>query len=120
MSYRNEYDLSPRARGDSAMRARTVCHIVYALYAVSLFTAGLSVVVGGIVAYVLRGQTAGTFYRSHIDYLIRTFWGAVVVGAIGWTLVWVVIGWPILGVLWLWILYRVVKGWIRLSQDQPI
>ncbi len=120
MSYRNDADLSRGYGYGRDRKALTICHIVYGLFGVALFTAGLSVLIGGIVAYIVRGQTSGTIYRSHIDYLISTFWVTMLVGAVGWTLVFVLIGWPILGLLWLWILYRVVKGWIRLNDDRPM
>ena len=116
--YDHRYDSYARPVTAREGRARTMGHVVYALYFVALFT-GLSIVVGAIVAYILRGDAQGTIYRSHFDYLISTFWIALVVGIIGGILTLLLIGWAILGLLWLWLLYRTAKGWIRLNSGQP-
>lgn len=120
--YRDPYDLSPRIVTGREQRARTIGHIVYALYLIALFT-GLSIVVGAIVAYVLRRDTDGTVYRSHLDYLIATFWVAllvaIVAGLLVFTLILIPVSWVMFGLLWLWLLYRVVRGWLRLNDGRP-
>src|SRR5581483_8755678 len=105
-----QYDRDPGAiYEDRAMPA-----VVYALYILGLFH-GLTLVVGLVMAYVLRG-TAGPANASHYTYQIRTFWTALVAGlagglilAVGVPLSFILIGIPLVwagGVImflaWLW------------------
>lgn len=97
--------------------------VIYALYLVALFTGGLSMIAGVIMAYVLRGEASPTA-RTHYTFLIRTFWGGVVLivigGAIilvGIPLVFVLVGIPmvivgalIAGVAHLWQIVRCAFG----------
>ncbi|MEJ5154047.1 hypothetical protein WH240_02400 [Gluconobacter wancherniae] len=46
--------------------------LVYGLYIARFFTA-ITLLVGVIVAYVLRGSASGLL-RAHLDWLIRLFW----------------------------------------------
>jgi len=92
---------------------RAAAHVMYALYAVALFTA-LPLIAGVVVAYLGRGG-ADPVYRSHLSWGIRTFWWALLWLIVGSILVVVLIGYLILGLLWLWTAYRVIKGWLRLA-----
>jgi uncharacterized membrane protein len=47
--------------------------LVYGLYLVSVLV-GLTLLVGLVMAYINRGQVAGTWAESHYTYQIRTFW----------------------------------------------
>ena len=74
----------------------TVPIVIYALYIVALFTGGLSMILGVILAYALRGE-AGPAARSHYTFLIRTFWGGIVLIVLGVALV--LVGLPLLVLL---------------------
>lgn len=91
-----------------------------------LLTMGLLSVVALIINYIKREDADGTIYRSHMDWMIRTFW---------WFLFWVVISFiPVLmlaalsaGLLAflflipsLWFLYRMIKGLLRLVDGRAI
>ena len=99
---------------------KTLTMAVYALQVLSVFV-GITAIVGVIINYVKRDDAAGTLYESHFDWQIRTFW---------WGLVWSVIGFILLfafglGLLvWfvagIWALYRVVKGFLKLNDNQPV
>ncbi len=99
---------------------KTLTMVVYALQVASVFV-GFTAIVGVIVNYVKREDAAGTVYESHFDWQIRTFW---------WGLVWTVVGFVLLfafglGLLvWfvagIWALYRVVKGFLKLNDNQPV
>src|SRR4051812_2725341 len=60
---------------------RAMPAVVYVLYILGLFH-GLTLIVGLIMAYVLR-DSAGPVMSSHYTYVIRTFWVS---------LIWLVIG----------------------------
>jgi uncharacterized membrane protein len=99
---------------------KTLTMVVYALQVLSVFV-GITAIVGVIINYVKREDAAGTLYESHFDWQIRTFW---------WGLVWTVIGFVLLfafglGLLvWfvagIWALYRVIKGFLKLNDNQPV
>ena len=103
-----------------------ITHIIYALYAIGLLSAGLTAVAGIIVAYIKRDDTRGTYLSSHYDWLIRTFWRSFLWGALICIFVVVTIGIGILvawipwGILWIWGLYRIIKGWLRLSEKREV
>jgi uncharacterized membrane protein len=103
--------------------ARTLGHVVYALQAASFMT-GVTLFIALVVNYVGRDSVRGTFVNTHFDWQIVTFWGllvwwigAVVLGiAAGSAFVFVVIYLPSV----VWLLYRVVYGWVRLNEDEPV
>ncbi len=115
-----------------ATEDRALPAVVYALYILGLFH-GLTLIIGLIMAYVLRGN-AGPANGSHYTYLIRTFWisliwwgigGAIVLVGIPLSLV--LIGIPMVwagGVIcffaWLWALVRCIIGAVRLAEGAPI
>lgn len=120
----------------------TWTHIIYALHALSVvigltsaafvvtaFLTGLPSIVAVIMNYVRRGDVRGTYLESHFRWQIRTFWFALlwvaVAGLVSLPLVLVfflgVVTYMIAAVaVGVWVLYRVVRGWMRLSDRQPM
>jgi uncharacterized membrane protein len=107
----------PEPSKDSELKQLAV--IVYVLQALSFFV-GLTLIAGVIVNYVKRDDVAGTLYESHFRWQIRTFWFSLLWGVIGLLLAIVVIGFAILAADAIWLIYRIVKGWIRLSEGKPM
>ena len=66
-----------------------------------------------------RDRTLGTIWESHFDNVIRTFWIALIVGAIAVPLCFVGIGFLVLGFLIVWFLYRTIKGLVRAIESRP-
>jgi uncharacterized membrane protein len=101
-------------------------HVTYALFALGLISAGLLAVAGLIVAYVKRDDVAGTYLKSHMDWLIRTFWWSLLWIALVWVMVILTIGigiivaWIPWGIVWIWGAYRIIKGWLRLSEKREV
>ncbi len=102
----------------NAAPGRAAAHVMYALYAIALFTA-LPFFIGVIVAYLSR-PGAADLYRSHLTWGIRTFWWAVLWTIIGAILSLVLIGYAILAILWLWTAWRVIRGWLKLADGLSI
>jgi uncharacterized membrane protein len=114
-------------------------HLIYGLHAFSLLTGilGAATVVGAfltgwpsiiavILNYVKRADVRGTWIDSHFRWQIRTFWFgllwvslciAFIVMTLG---IGILIAWVPLGVVALWFIYRIVRGWTRLSARQPM
>ena len=112
---RRRWALSLRTNDDPDL----VVHIVYALFALSLVTA-FPAVIGIIIALIGYQQIDDEVLLSHYRYQIRSFLIMVVVTVIGSVLVWLFVGLIILGLCWLWFLYRVVKGWLKLTKGEAM
>lgn len=115
----------------------TLTHVIYALHAftvisgiltpvfiVTAFLTGWPSILAVILNYIKRSDTRGTYLESHFQWQIRTFWLALVWVVVAWVLVLTLIGIPVAFVLasfvGLWVLYRVVRGWLRLNAKKSI
>ncbi len=99
--------------------SRQLATLVYALQAAS-FLMGVTFIAAVVVNYVKRDEIAGTWIESHFRWQIRTFWFCLLWGAVGFALMVVVVGFAIMGATAIWLVYRIVKGWIRLSEGKPM
>ena len=112
---------------------------IYALHAFSLLTGilGAASVVGAfltgwpsiiavILNYVKRSEARGTWLESHFRWQIRTFWFGLlwivlcvlfIVGTLG---IGILIAWLPMGLVGLWFIYRIVRGWMTLSNGRPM
>lgn len=99
---------------------RLAVHVIYALYAANLVFQ-IPIVLAVIIAYLKRGDVEGTYLETHVRWQIRTFWLWLLMTIIGGLTWWVLgFGFLLLGFAYLWLIYRVVKGWLRLSDNAPI
>ena len=123
--------------GDSSLVSWT--QVIYALHAFSLLTGilGAATVVGAfltgwpsiiavILNYVKRSDVRGTWLESHFRWQIRTFWFGLlwislcllfIVLTLG---IGIIVAWLPIAIVGFWFIYRVVKGWLRLSNRQPM
>lgn len=97
----------------------SILHLIYALYALS-FMNGLTAVIGVIIAYVKRGDARGSWQESHFDWLIRTFWWGLLIMVVGGIATIVLIGFLIMFLGGVWVVYRIIKGWLRLGQWRAV
>lgn len=124
--------------GDSSLITWTT--VIYALHALSIligvvtmaavvtvFLTGWPSILAVILNYVKRADARGTWLESHFSWQIRTFWFAalwavllfpflLVLGVLTFGLGWLV-GWMPLAI---WLTYRVVRGWMNLSERRPM
>ena len=101
----------------STLRAAT--WTVHLLYAAAIVT-GVTGIVGLVVAYLKRGDAAGTIYASHLAYAIRTFWIGLALTLVGIVLSFAVIGVPLLVLTGIWFIVRCVKPMVLLADGKPI
>ena len=97
-----------------------------------------------IMNYVNRRQADNTWLATHFDWQIKTFWYSIFIGVIGIVIVFFGLGGLGLGVFsessnmtigstamviigglialfaFIWHIYRIVKGWIALSDKRPV
>ncbi len=117
----------------------TLSHVIYALHAltvvtglltpafiVTTFVTGWPSIIAVILNYVKRGEARGTWLESHFNWQIRTFWYAALWVLVSLLLMLSFIGIPLalglIGLAGLWVLYRVVRGWLRLNdrREMPV
>ncbi len=92
------------------------------------FVFGWPSIIAVVINYVKRSDAKGTYLESHFIWQIKTFWFAffwvVLVWLIGMALSVILVGFAIwlVGfiVLSIWVCYRIVKGWLRLSEARPM
>jgi uncharacterized membrane protein len=128
---------APSSPGSSALVSWTT--VIYALHAFSLvagivttasvvgaFLTGWPSILAVILNYVKRSDARGTWLDSHFRWQIRTFWyGLLWVSlcvlfviftlGIGLLIVWVPVA-----IVTVWFIYRIARGWMRLSARQPM
>lgn len=104
---------------ESIKSAKTLTTIIYALYAASYFV-GITAIVAIVINYIKKEDVAGTFLESHFRWQIRTFWFGLLWGALGGLTALIVIGWAVLIADGIWMIYRLVKGWLRLTDNKPM
>ena len=118
---------------------RTLTLVLYVLYIIAIFSAGLLAVIALVINYIKRDDVRGSIFESHFTWQIRSFWwylfwniiafvpfiflfftgenvnafAGVAIGATTFCLV-------VVGVSWIWIVYRAIAGLIRLNDNQPM
>jgi uncharacterized membrane protein len=99
---------------------KTITQVVYGLQALS-FAFGVTALIGLVINYIKREDVAGTLYQSHFDWQIRTFWWGLVWSVLGFVLMFAFgLGLIVLFVAWVWAIYRVVKGWLKLTEGKRV
>lgn len=108
--------LSSERSLSSEINLTQINYLLYGLGCLVMFTPIVAIVLN----YLKRDAVAGTWLESHFDWQIRTFWYGLIGYAIGFVLVWLVVGMPVMLATAVWCIYRVVKGWLRLSEGKPV
>ena len=98
---------------------KTLATVVYALQAAGFFV-GLTWIVAVVINYVKRDDVSGSWLESHFSWQIRTFWWGLLWAVVGGILALVVVGFAVLFADAVWIIYRIVKGWLNLSENKPV
>ncbi|WP_435978648.1 DUF4870 family protein [Psychrobacter sp. DM4] len=135
-------------RGISDKKQRSLIgynYLTYLLYVVSYFTAGLLWVVPIVMNYSKRQEADGSWLATHFDWQIKTFWYSIVWFVIGIIIILFALsglgvsmifeasdniaigsvlligfGLVIIAVTFVWHLYRIVRGWIALTDKRPV
>ena len=93
-------------------------------FVVTAFLTGWPSIIAVVMNYLKRGDVRGTWLESHFRWQIRTFWFAALWVLVALLLAATFIGIPLAFALaWvagLWVLYRIVRGWLRLMDRQPM
>ena len=109
---------------------RTIGHISYALHAIVAVGAVLPgahasvllLLIAFILDMVKRDDARGTWQESHFSWRIRSvLWaGVLYVVTIPLWFLFLIPGWIAWIVISVWFLYRVIRGWLALSDRKPM
>lgn len=114
-----------------------ITHLIYGLHAftvvtglltpmliVTAFLTGWPSILAVVLNYLKRSAARGTYLESHFRWQIRTFWFALLWMVMSWLLVFTLVGIPLAialaSVAGLWVLYRVMRGWLRLNDKKTM
>lgn len=106
------------ADSEAIRSMKTYSMIVYGMYVLGLFLGGLPTVIGLVMAYVKRSNFGDTIYSEHMSLLIRTFWYSLLFSILGAMTAWLYIGIPVLFAVAVWYIYRLVRGFARLTDGK--
>jgi uncharacterized membrane protein len=115
----------------------TLTHVMYGLHAFSAvmgiltpaliitsFLTGWPSIIAVIINYVKRSEVRDTWLESHFSWQLRTFWYALLWLAVMAILAGTIIGIPLAFVVGaavgIWVVYRIIRGWMTLSEHRPI
>jgi len=104
---------------NSSLDLRTLTHVAYGLYALGFVTAGflgIATLAAVVLMYLKRTDAAGTMYAAHFDWMLRTFWWALLWLALSMIGTLIFIGWLGVVATVVWVLYRLIKGWLALME----
>jgi len=102
------------------MKTKKLLWIIYLLQFLAIFTAGLSFLVSGFLAYSKYDENIGSLEESHLQWQIKTFWVSLAGLILGIFLLLIFIGKIILFFTELWLLYRVFKGSFYFVQGKGV
>ena len=129
--------IEPASKGPQLASLTKITYLIYALhifsavnglltpaFIVTAFLSGWPSLIALVMSYVWREDTEGTFLHAHFNWLIRTFWFALLWLAIAWvlvaTVVGIVIGLPMLLIVGIWVLYRLARGLFALNDRRAV
>lgn len=115
----------------------TLAHVLYGLHGfsalmgvlgpafiVTAFLTGWPSIIAVIINYVKRGDVRGTWLDSHFGWQLRTFWYALLWLVLALLLIFTLVGipfaWVLLVAVGIWVLYRIIRGWIALTEARPM
>jgi len=97
-----------------------ITHLIYGLQAAVYVTGGVTYVAAVIINYIKKDEVRGTWLAPHFRWQIRTFWYSMLWSAFGGLTAWLLFGYVVLFITWVWVLYRIVRGWVRLGDRRPM
>ena len=98
--------------------------VLTSAFVVTAFLSGWPSILAVLINYLKRDATRGTYLESHFRWQIRTFWFALLWLLVGAVLVITTVGiplaWILVTLIGLWVLYRMVRGVIRLMDQEAM
>lgn len=114
-------DLSDYADLDQQdQQARSTAQMVYIIQAIAWFMP-LLWFAAAIVIFLKRHEYRETWVESHFRWQWRTIWFGALWGGLNMVLIIMPpLMWLMALVLMIWLAFRVIRGWLRLSEGQSL
>jgi uncharacterized membrane protein len=93
---------------------------VISLLYISSAVLGITALVGVILAYVWKAEPKAEWEVSHYQYLINTFWIALVGSVISFILMLVLIGFLLIVAVWILVIVRCVLSLVNAQKHLPM
>lgn len=98
--------------------------VLTSAFIVTAFLTGWPSILAVILNYIKAGEVEGTYLESHFRWQIKTFWYSLVALVIAAVLFVTLIGIPIafglLVITGIWVLYRMLRGILRMLDEKPL
>jgi uncharacterized membrane protein len=107
---------SPAAAGSFDLNQPTIISL---LYLVSPLL-GITAIIGVVLAYIWKAEPKAEWEVSHYQYLINTFWIALVGFLVGFVLLFVLIGLLVLPAVAVLVIVRSVLSLLNAQKHQPM
>lgn len=109
----------PTPTNDFDMNRPTIISLLY----VGSFLAGITSIIGVILAYVWNGETHESWQDSHFRYHIRTFWIGFVwsfVALVGSIFTLGLLAWALFPLVAVWFAARAIKSLLAAQKHEPV
>lgn len=94
--------------------------IVYLAQGCAPFFAGLPMLIGVAINYMKKSEVKGTWLESHFSWQLKTFWFTLILALVGAATLTVGIGHFLLTGAVIYLIFRVVRGWLKLNINRSI
>ncbi len=98
---------------------KNVALLVYLLQGLAFFV-GITYIIAVILNYIKQDEVKGTWLESHFRWQIRTFWFSALWFIVGLLTVMLYIGMIVIFANMVWVIYRIIKGWLRLNDNKAM
>ena len=98
---------------------KSTVQLVYALMAIG-FVFGLTYLIGGIMALLKKGDEPDPLLKAHYVYQARTFGYSLLWLTLGIVTAFFLVGYLVLIANYIWALYRIIKGWLALTESRVV
>ena len=104
---------------EKAASERSLTQMVYILQALG-FLIGITFIAAIIVNLIKKGDMQSELAKSHMSWQLRTGLWSFAGCVIGGMTMMLIVGYFIVIGAVIWTIYRVVRGWLALSDNKPI
>lgn len=112
----DDFDRKPVPNAGFQFNRPTIISLLY----LASFVVGISGIVGVVLAFVWRAEPEADWEVSHYQYLINTFWIALIGGIVGVILTMVLIGLLVLLAVAVLVITRSVMSLLNAQKRQPM
>ncbi|MEM1132759.1 MAG: hypothetical protein AAGH53_07475 [Pseudomonadota bacterium] len=107
---------TPTETGGFDLNQPTIISLLY----LSSLVLGLTGIIGVVLAFIWKGEAAGSWEESHYTYHIYTFVFGIIGSIVGGILTIVLIGFLVLLLVAIWFIVRTIKALLAAQKHEPM